>query len=142
MRILSIIALVSLLSGCGSGQDPDKSVTDASPGGSGGTGGGGNGGAAGAADAAVDGFADDGDPCAPNLGRQPAPLVDGSSPECPRCSPYSQSHWDPSCGKPGLVCEYQQHGGGSFGAFCRCGGLDADAGAPPDGAPLQLRCGL
>lgn len=114
MRIHSLVALVWSLSGCESGRDPDKSVADASP--------------------------DNGDPCASNLGAQPVPLVDGSSPECPRCSPYSQTDWDPACSRPGLVCEYQ---GSSFGALCRCGELDADAGAPSDGAPpLKFGCGL
>jgi hypothetical protein len=151
-KLLQALLLAVAVGGCVAGNH-DRSVADASSGGTGagspagGTGGittappetGGSPGTGGSPQH----FPDDGDPCAPNLGRQPAPLVDGSAPECPRCSPYSQSHWDPSCSKPGLICEYQQHGGGSFGAFCRCGGLDGDAGARPDGAaPLTFSCGL
>ena len=142
-RLLRALLLAVAMGGCVTSPNHDKAVADASSGGTGGIvtapGTGGSPGTGGTREQ----FADDGDPCAPNLGRQPAPLVDGSAPECPRCSPYSHDHWDPSCSKPGLICQYQQHGGGNFGAYCRCGGLEGDAGAPPDGAAsLTFVCGL
>jgi len=153
--IVQALLVAVAVGGCPSGTDRDRRAADASSGGGtggfilpAGTGGVPTGGTGGVVTAppgtggspARDGGPDTSDdPCGLALGFPSAPPLDGSAPECPRCGPYAEK-WNPSCSKAGITCDYLQPGG--FGAFCRCGGLEADAGTPaPDGG-LKFGCGL
>jgi hypothetical protein len=55
--------------------------------------------------------------CGATCGLYPAPLVSGSDPLCPPCSPLGP---DQSCPEIGLVCDYLDAPVGGFGAYCRC----------------------
>jgi hypothetical protein len=136
--LVGIALCVAALGGCSPTSSQGGAVVDASSKtGQGGADGGGAGGAGGVDQPR----ADQSDPCGPNVGGNSVPLVDGSAPSCPRCSPYSQQHWNPTCSEKGLICEYLHPTG--LGAYCRCEADPQDAGAANDaGVPLRFVCGL
>jgi hypothetical protein len=131
-ELMAILLVVGALGACNSSTEQDKDVADASLAQAGGADG-----SAGPADAV--------DPCAPyRTSSAPVPLVAGSDPACPRCGPYSERGWNPSCSREGLVCEYLAPAGTPLrlGAYCRCGRTDGAADAGDSREPLRFGCAL
>jgi hypothetical protein len=81
-----------------------------------------------------DAYFDPNDPCYPiSTASGPVPLVDGSAPECPRCSVFSRRAWNPVCHQEGLQCDYLELPNARLrlGASCTCVLAPPDAGAAP-----------
>ena len=133
-RSMCVAALAWLLLGpaCTNDMNHDRAVPDSSSGGDSATGG--VGGMGGATSASGSGGNDvPTDPC-------DYILTQGSSPSCPKCSPYSPQ-WDPTCTQEGLVCTYIETSQGGLGAGCTCQRYNENDSA--DGAVrMKFFCGL
>ena len=128
--IVRVAGLACLLAGTGCSNGPnhdadvsDRSNDDSATGGMGGSfnssGSGGNGAGT--------------DPC-------DYVLLQGSSPGCPKCSPYSPK-WEPTCAQEGMVCNYLETTQGGLWAGCTCQTYNENDSA--DGAVrMKFFCGL